>query len=282
LKEENMSSPTRESLLEAEQSYVNALLGGDPGAVQKQLDANFQITSATSRAVSGNDLVQSLKSGALKYRSLKHTVLDAKVVGNIGVIAGNAEATIDIGGTSHTARTPYLCNWAHAGNNWTLVSSHTGDVAEVGIDKAAAIDRQAGRGVLTAQRAYASALQSNKTDALQKAVHANYSSLTHDGKAIAKDAFIGSIQRGDLKYEKFDYQIDSVSVKGNVATITGRSWGSGTLNGAGFSGGAGFACVWINVDTGDPAPDRVAGWQLLSTQVSNVVQAETQVAAAGA
>src|SRR4051812_12369953 len=106
-----MSAATRESLLEAEQAHVAALLKGDAAAIQKHLHADYQITSATVRATRSADFIQALRSGALKYRAIKHKPADVKIVNNSGVIVGQVEGTAELNGVAHNVQTTYCSQW---------------------------------------------------------------------------------------------------------------------------------------------------------------------------
>ena len=60
-----MAKATRESLIEAENAHVTALLKGDVDAIQRHTHHSYQITNPSFRATKWADFLQAVKSGAL-------------------------------------------------------------------------------------------------------------------------------------------------------------------------------------------------------------------------
>lgn len=125
----------RRQALAADSALHAALLTADGKALEALLDPGFAWIHSDGRRISGSQLVEQLRTGALRYERLDTSEVTASVHGSTAAVRGSSSrvrsAIPESPGSADTAPRAivYTLVLAHDGSAWKAVAMHTSRLA---------------------------------------------------------------------------------------------------------------------------------------------------------
>ena len=220
-------SKTVKELIELENRFNEALVRGDI-AVIEEIEANDLIfTDAAGVVTSKADEIKSLKSGEVKFESIKMTDTRVQDLGTLGIVTGTlmekaAYKNIDISGTYRFTDVWAKRNgrWEHVAGQETLVStpaeapaSAVSDVVDVKTALATLINLQ---------------LQYDAS-AVDKLLDPEFVYVSNDGSVVSRAEFINLTDREKNPLDVLEITDVQVRVSGDAAVATGTIHEKGLL-----------------------------------------------------
>jgi ketosteroid isomerase-like protein len=212
-------SSTATELIELENRFNEALLRGDI-AVIEEIEANDLIfTDATGVVTSKAEEIQSIKSGEVKFASIKMTDIHVQDYGNVGVVTGSLVEkaqykNADISGTYRFTDVwaKRKGKWEHVAGQETLLStpaepsaSGASDVADVKATLATLINFQ---------------LQYDAA-AVDKLLDPDFVYVSNDGSVVSRAEFIKLTDREKNPLDLLEVTGVQVRTSGDTAVATG-------------------------------------------------------------
>lgn len=115
----NQSDP-----LAVEEHFFNSLIGGDVGALDRILGDDFLLIDVmTGSEAKKSDLLAILKSGQLKFDTIKPVESQVRLYGITAVITGRTQMNGRFGETPFTASSRYTHVFVNEQTQWRLVSA---------------------------------------------------------------------------------------------------------------------------------------------------------------
>jgi hypothetical protein len=113
------------SLRVAEARRVQALVDGEIDAFGQLCDDGLVYTHSVGRRDSKESLLESLRSGAVKYHRIEHDLERVVLTGEGAWISGLMRAEITSRGQLRQLDTLTTSVWTRAGEEWRLLAFHT-------------------------------------------------------------------------------------------------------------------------------------------------------------
>lgn len=117
-------NPAEQALVALEQSWVRALEKGDAAALEAALASTFVDTDEEGHRTGRADLLGALRSGDLKFRSVKLGEMQVRVYGDAAVVTGTAVQDADYKGKPLVARVAFTDTFVKQKGRWRAVASH--------------------------------------------------------------------------------------------------------------------------------------------------------------
>lgn len=122
----NQSDP-----LAVEEHFFNSLIGGDVGALDRILGDDFLLIDVmTGSEAKKSDLLAILKSGQLKFDTIKPVESQVRLYGITAVITGRTQMNGRFGETPFTASSRYTHVFVKEQTQWRLVSAQRTQIVD--------------------------------------------------------------------------------------------------------------------------------------------------------
>lgn len=114
--------PTARELLAADAARTEATVAADTATLERVLADDLSYGHANGRLQGKNEFLESLRTGALRYRAFTTDETAARAYGCAGIVTGKAAAEIDSGGQSDSFKLRYTATYARQHGRWVLVA----------------------------------------------------------------------------------------------------------------------------------------------------------------
>jgi hypothetical protein len=113
---------TSEETWKAEQARYAAQTGGDFAALERMIGDDLVYIHSSSNVDTKASFIESQRSGAVKYRSMKPLEIKVRAYGGIGIVSGRLDVEVTVRGQENTLRLLFHSVWAKRGTDLQFVS----------------------------------------------------------------------------------------------------------------------------------------------------------------
>jgi len=212
------------ALRAAEIARFEANVKADTAALDKLLAEDLAYTHSTGALETKSQFIASLTNGATDYVSMEPAIESLRVIGNVGLIRGNANVTVKLGGATSTFVISYDDAWLWKDGRWQLTSWRSTRLPD------AAVRNEAGARAAVLAR-FDAALRGD-IPTLDKLLADDLDYCTLRGDCESKQDYLEEIRSGRLKYKSIVPVVDKVKLSGDLATVIGRVNVTATRDGA--------------------------------------------------
>jgi hypothetical protein len=111
-----------EEVLAAERARVQLAVKADTSALEKILGDELTYAHSNGRVDTKAQFLEALKSGDLKYESMEHDHLAARVYGNTAILTGLSKVKVKSRGQDQTLHIWFTCVWVKRDGRWQMVA----------------------------------------------------------------------------------------------------------------------------------------------------------------
>lgn len=114
-----------EEVLQVEDQRVRALLDGDTAALENLLADDLTYTHSSGQMDTKREFINKIQFGELKYESLAHEEVGARVFGNVAVLTGRSSVKVSsprTPGEARSVRIRFTNVYARENNRWRQVA----------------------------------------------------------------------------------------------------------------------------------------------------------------
>lgn len=118
-------SKVEQEVLQVENERIQAVVGVDTQALDRILADTLVYTHSSARVESKAQFIKSLQTGELKYESIKHQDLKARVYGDVAVLIGQSAVQVrsaQTGGQARSLDIRFLNVYAKLEGRWQQVA----------------------------------------------------------------------------------------------------------------------------------------------------------------
>jgi uncharacterized protein (TIGR02246 family) len=114
-------SPDPETIRQHEQQRVDALVKGDLDRVAAMLSPTLSYSHSNATIETKDEFVANLRKGQVVYRSLTHSDVRVRFVGDdVAIMNGLSEVVVSIGGKEQTIPLRFTMVYARKNGEWLL------------------------------------------------------------------------------------------------------------------------------------------------------------------
>jgi ketosteroid isomerase-like protein len=118
------SETSEQAVLAAHEARRMATLAGDADKVGSMMTDDFTFTHPNGLVESKAQFLDALKSGKLKYKTLKDEERQVRIHGDTGIVSGTVHIVVDASGMVFDVRVVFTELWVKKGNAWKMVLWH--------------------------------------------------------------------------------------------------------------------------------------------------------------
>jgi hypothetical protein len=214
------------ALKAAELARFEANVNADAKTLGQLLDDDLEYLHSNGDFDTKATFIESLVSGKRDYVSSKVDIQGVRILGDVAIIRGRALVTVDDNGQSRDLDIGYTDVWVWKDKRWQMSAWRSARMP------APAMDKRSESGVREAVLARYSAALAGNTESLDKLLADDLDYCTFRGECQSKQAYIGEIKSGKLKYRSIEPTVDRIKIVGDVATAIGRVSVTATRDGA--------------------------------------------------
>jgi hypothetical protein len=111
---------------------TRAMVAGNVAALDRIFAADAVYTHSTGRAESKAEFIESIRSGARKYKSMACRNLRARVAGGAVILTGNAEGVVETGGRDIVLSLVFTSVYVEKAGRWELAAYESTNLPESG------------------------------------------------------------------------------------------------------------------------------------------------------
>ena len=127
--EKHTASPLNETVLNLEQKWEDALTKSDVAALEKLYDENLVYTHSNGKVDTKTSYITSIKTGAVKYESMKRDDIKVSVYGHTAVVTCHWVVHVVARGNKNDLDARYLHVYVEQPDGWKLVAHESTKVA---------------------------------------------------------------------------------------------------------------------------------------------------------
>ncbi len=109
-------------LLAADRARAEAMVAADATALNRLLADDLTYGHSGGQVQNKRELVDEIRSGARKYRTLTSEDAVARAYGCAGVVTGKASAEVELNGHPASLTLRYTATYVRAGGRWVMVA----------------------------------------------------------------------------------------------------------------------------------------------------------------
>jgi hypothetical protein len=113
---------TSEEAWHAEQARYAAQMSGDFAALERMIGDDLVYIHSSSNVDTKASFIESLRSGAVKYRSMKPLELKVRAYGCVGIVSGRLDVEVTVRGQDNTLQLLFHSVWAKRASGLQFVS----------------------------------------------------------------------------------------------------------------------------------------------------------------
>jgi hypothetical protein len=110
------------TLIAADDARLAAMLGADIDALDALFADELVFVHTRGRREDKAAYLESLRSGRLRYRSLTRTSIDARVVGEVGILTGMLAMEVTAHDAVRSADARFMTVWLWRNGRWVLLA----------------------------------------------------------------------------------------------------------------------------------------------------------------
>ena len=111
-----------QEILGLEDKRFGAMIAGDFAALDKLVHAELLYTHSSGVTDTKPSWIDSMKSGKVKYKSVKCSERKARFFGDVALLTGKAAIEVDIGGQPKSLKLFFLNAWTRTPQGWKFVA----------------------------------------------------------------------------------------------------------------------------------------------------------------
>jgi ketosteroid isomerase-like protein len=204
------------ALKAAELARFEANVAADAKALGQLLADDLEYVHSNGDFDTKASFIESLVSGKRDYVSSKADIQGVRILGDMAIIRGRALVTVADNGQSRDLDIGYTDIWVWKDKRWQMTAWRSARMP------APSTDKRSESGVREAVIARYSAALAGNTESLEKLLADDLDYCTFRGECQSKQAYLGEIRSGKLKYRSIEPTVDRVKIVGDVATAIGR------------------------------------------------------------
>ena len=222
-------SSTAKELIELENRFNEALVRADIGVIE-EIEANDLIfTDATGAVTNKAEEIQNMKSGEVKFASIKMTDTHVQDYGNVGVVTGSLAEKAQYKNADISGTYRFTDVWAKRKGKWDVAGQETLVSTSAEVPATAASDAADVRArlatLINLQLQY-------KADAVGKLLDPDFVYVSNDGSVVMSRAeFIKLTDREKNPLDLLEVTDLQVRTSGDTAVATGIIHEKGLLYG---------------------------------------------------
>jgi ketosteroid isomerase-like protein len=132
------------TVLALDAERTRAMVAGDVAALDRIFAADAVYTHSTGRAESKTEFIESIRSGARKYKSMACRDVRARVAGGAVILTGNAEGVVEAGGRDIPLSLVFTSVYVEKAARWELAAYESTNLPESGKKESAVPHRATG------------------------------------------------------------------------------------------------------------------------------------------
>jgi ketosteroid isomerase-like protein len=207
---------TRESALRAaEIARFKACVDADDAALDRLLDADLQYTHSNGDLEGKSRFIAALHDGTRDYVAFEPNLQTLRVIGNVGLIHGEARVTVASGKNTSTFGISFDDAWLWKDGRWQMTSWRSTRPPD------AAMRSDAGAKAAVLAR-FDAALRADVA-ALDYLLADDLDYCTFRGDCLTKTEYIDQVKSGRLKYRNANNTVSKVKMFADSAVVTGTA-----------------------------------------------------------
>jgi ketosteroid isomerase-like protein len=222
-------SSTAKELIELENRFNEALVRADIGVIE-EIEANDLIfTDATGAVTSKAEEIQSIKSGEVKFASIKMTDTHVQGYGNVGVVTGSLAEKAQYKNSDISGMYRFTDVWAKRNGKWEHVAGQ-----ETLVSTPAEVPASAASDVADVKTALTILINLQlQYDAagVDKLLDPQFVYVSNDGSVMSRAEFIDLTDREKNPLDTLEVRDVQVQTSGETAAVTGTIHEKGLLDG---------------------------------------------------
>ena len=123
-----------ETLMRIERELTDAMLKGDPSAVERHYADGFTFTTPDGEVMTKAQVVTNVRTGAAKFESSKFEEMKVQVYGDTAVVTSRTTDKGAVGGVDVSGQFRWTDVFVRRGGRWQLVAAQGTRVAK-GVDR---------------------------------------------------------------------------------------------------------------------------------------------------
>ena len=113
---------SEQEILGLEDQRFGAMIAGDFAALDKLVHDQLLYTHSSGVTDTKPSWIDSMRSGKVKYKSVKCSERKARFFGDVALLTGKAAIEVDIGGQPKSLRLFFLNAWTRTPQGWKFVA----------------------------------------------------------------------------------------------------------------------------------------------------------------
>ena len=115
-------SKLEQEIINLEQTRVDAVIKGDVAKLEQIFADDLVYTHSNARVESKADFLNSVKTGAIKYESMKHSNVKVSLYGNTAVMRGESDIRVVNNGQPAAFRIRFLNVYVKKDGRWQMAA----------------------------------------------------------------------------------------------------------------------------------------------------------------
>jgi uncharacterized protein (TIGR02246 family) len=120
--EKNPANPAEDAILKLEQQWEDALTRSDTGALDRLYDEKIVYTHSSGKVDTKTSYINTIKSGATKYESMKRDDIKVTVYGPAAVVTCHWDVHVVAQGNKIDMNARYLHVYVQQKDGWKMVA----------------------------------------------------------------------------------------------------------------------------------------------------------------
>jgi len=206
----------RESALRAaELARFKACVDADAAALDRLLDADLQYTHSNGDLESKSRFIAALHDGTRDYVAFEPNLQSLRVIGNVGLIHGDARVTVASGKDSSSFGITFDDAWLWKDGRWQMTSWRSSRLPDAAVRSEAGVRAAVLARFDAALRADGAALDYLLADDLDY--------CTFRGECLTKQQYIDQVKSGRIKYRSANNDVSKIKMFADSAMVTGTA-----------------------------------------------------------
>ena len=111
-----------QEIIKLEQDRVDAVIKGDTAKLEQIFADDLVYTHSNARVETKSDFLNSVKSGSIKYESMKHSNVQVTLYGNTAVMRGESDIKVVNNGQAAAFRIRFLNVYVKQDGRWQMTA----------------------------------------------------------------------------------------------------------------------------------------------------------------
>jgi hypothetical protein len=231
--------PDESTLRAAELARFKASVDNDAAALERLLAADLDYTHSDGLHETKARFIAALSDGTRDYVSIDPAFDKLRVFGNVGLIHGRANVTVQSPRGTSTFEISFDDAWTWKDGRWQLTSWRSSRTP-VAPPPARSAD-----GAKEAVLARFTAALAHDVAALDRLLADDLQYCNFLGECESKQHYVDSIKSGALQYKSIEGKVDSVKLFADTAAVTGKVEAAATRNGVARQIRASYLAVMV-------------------------------------